>query len=377
MTASPTPRPGRPRTGALLRDGLMSAVTQPVATVTAALVVAMVCLVVLLTTGRSAAAEQSVMASIDSIGTRLVTVTDSTGTAGIDASAVAQVADLSGVTWAFGLGPATDVRNEDLRTGGVGTPLRPLVGHLPDAVDVSAGRGLAAPHEALIGANTAANLHLGDTVGALTDGTSRVGVVGQLDASGPLAFLDDLVLYQPDDGADFPVRYIYVLVDDAAGAIRTADAITAILRADHPDQVDVATSGGIIQLQDVIKGTLGASARQLMAGVLGIGLVLVTVTMLGAVSGRRRDFGRRRALGASRSAIVVLVLVQSAVASIGGAIVGSGAGLLGVRLLTGTLPSASFTVGVAALAVLVALAGSVPPAVSASRRDPLRILRVP
>lgn len=84
-----------------------------------------------------------------------------------------------------------------------------------------------------------------------------------------------------------------------------------------------------------------------MALVLGVGVAIVTVTMLGAVSSRRRDFGRRRALGASRSSLITLVLIHTAVAAVTG------------------------------LCVLVALLGALIPALAAAYRDPMRILRVP
>ncbi|MFI2753304.1 FtsX-like permease family protein [Cellulomonas sp. P22] len=379
---APPRRPGRPRPHLVLRDGLLGALAQPVATLTVALVVASVCLVVLLTTGRSAATEREVVSSLDSVGTRLVTVTDTRGTAGIEPSAVADVAALVGVEWAFGLGPATDTHNADLPVAGVGTPMRALVGDLPPTVELLTGRDATGPGEAVVGSGAFARLRMGDSVGTATDGTTRVGVVGQVHAEGALAFLDDLVLYRPmvdvaTTAQDLPVRYLYVLVEDAAAASGVADAITAVLRAQDPAGVEVSTSDGVLRLREVVAGSLGAGSRQLMAGVLGGGLVLVTTTVLGAVAGRRRDFGRRRALGASRSAIVVLVLVQTGVAASVGAVLGTGAGLVAVDVLTGSLPAPAFTAGVAALALLVALVGSVPPALAAASRDPVRILRVP
>lgn len=379
--------PGRPRPRLILRDALLGAVAQPVATATAALVVAAVCLVVLLTTGRSAATEREVIASIDSVGARLVTVTDTRGTAGIAPSAVADVAALAGVEWAFGLGPASDAHNAGLPAVGVGVPMRALVGELPSTVELVAGRGATGPGEAVVGSGAFARLRMGDAVGTATDGALRVGVVGQVRAGGALAFLDDLVLYRPGDHRPAAgstgdaqaqsVRFVYVLVDDAAAAPGVADAITAVLRAHDPTAVEVSTSEGVLRLREVVAGSLGVGSRQLMAGVLGGGLVLVTITVLGAVAGRRRDFGRRRALGASRSAIVVLVLAQTAIAATAGAALGTGAGLVAVELLTGSLPAPAFTAGVATLAVLVALLGSLPPALAAASRDPVRILRVP
>lgn len=369
-------RTGLPRPGALLREGILTARAQPVATVTATLVVAMVCFVVLVTTGRTAAAERAVIASIDSVGTRLVTVTDSTGSAGIAPSAVADVAGLDGIAWALGLGPAEDVDNAD-RPSAIGTPMRSYVGPLPGDVTVTAGRLPRDPGEAVVSASAASALGLLDGVGAITSSGTRVAVVGQVDLAGPLATFDGSVLRLAGPDTDVPLRYLYAVVDHADQAPALARAVEAVLPVAEPSAVEVETSAGVIALRGVVAGTLGASSRQLMAGVLGAGLVLTTVTMLGAVAGRRRELGRRRALGASRSAVVVLVLAQSAIAGVAGAAIGTAAGLAVVRVMLDATPSAGFVVGVAALALLVTLAGSAPPALAAALRDPVRILRVP
>lgn len=71
------------------------------------------------------------------------------------------------------------------------------------------------------------------------------------------------------------------------------------------------------------------------------------------------------------------MLVQSLVSGGLGAVVGLTAGLPVTHALTGATPTPSFTTGLAVLAVLVTLLGSVPPAVAAARRDPVRELRVP
>ncbi|MDQ3276010.1 MAG: hypothetical protein M3Q39_13540, partial [Actinomycetota bacterium] len=115
----------------------------------------------------------------------------------------------------------------------------------------------------------------------------------------------------------------------------------------------------------------------LMLGVLAAGLLLVALTLIGAVSQRRRDFGRRRALGASRSTVVTLVLLQTSAAALVGVAAGALAGLLLVNRLAGSLPSPGFTFGVVVLTMLTALLAAVPPAVLAAYRDPVRILRVP
>ncbi|MCR6690612.1 FtsX-like permease family protein [Cellulomonas sp.] len=378
--ASPTSRrsllPGRPRAGALLRDGFLTARAQPVATATAALVVALVTLVTLLTTGRAAATEAAVVESIDAIGTRLVVVTDASGDAGIDPGTVAAVAAMDSVTWAFGLGPAQDVTNAQVG-GASPVPMRAVVGDLPTDARITWGRAAGTSDEILIGEHAAPRLRLLDGVGPVTDGARRYAAVGQVTGAGPLSFLSDGAWRpaRPDEVAD--LRFVYVLADSAGAAQEVARSVEALVVAREPRGVDVSVSDGVLRLRDVVAGRLGAASRQTMAAVLGVGLVLVTVTMLGAVAGRRRDFGRRRALGATQSAVVVLVLVQSACAGLAGTAVGACAGLAGLRATGVDWPAPQFVGGVMVLAVLVTLAGSIPPALAAARRDPVRILRVP
>ena len=367
-------RHGSPRAGWLVRDAVQSAVSQPVATLTAALVVAIVCLVAFATAGRSAAVEQQVMGRIDSVGTRLVTAVDLAGTAGLTSVTVGEVARSEHVTWAFALGPVVDVKNVELPRAGLAAPLRPFHGDLPNDLALVGGR-VPRVGEAVVGVDAARLLGLGDVSGTVTDGRSSWPVVGVVEATGPLASLSGSVLVK-GDGESADIRYLYVLTDDVAYVDEVAAAIPALAVADEPSGLEVESPDGALALREVLAGDLGLASRQLMATVLTIGLVLVGLTMFGAVSGRRRDYGRCRALGASRSTVVVLVLVQTGLAAVLGASVGCLGGLVTVRLMSGGFPDGAFTVGVGLLAVLMAAAGAVPPAIVASRRDPVRILRV-
>ncbi|MBD7998562.1 FtsX-like permease family protein [Oerskovia gallyi] len=382
--------PGSPRPARLLADGAKSAFAQPVATATAALVVAIVCLVVFATTGQSAAAERAVMDRIDGVGTRLVTAFDQSGNAHMHARGVEDVARLDSVSWAFALGSVTDVRNAD--TGGLsaGVALRPLYGGLLPALQIVTGR-TPREGEAVMGVDAARTLGMVDGVGTVTDGPRSWPVVGVYEATGPLASLSTSILVSspttplapsgPGTSGDTPppveARYVYAMATDVTTVDALAAAIPAVMPAAESRQITVETPDGALALREVVAGELGASSRQLMAVVLGVGLALITITMLGAVAGRRRDFGRRRALGATRTAIITLVLVQTGVAALAGIALGVGGGLAVVHHLTGTLPDPTFTTGVATLAVLIALAGAVPPALAAAHRDPVRILRVP
>lgn len=368
--------PGHPRAGVLIRDAARSALARRAATLTTSLVVAVVCLVVLATTGRTAATEAQVLASVDSLGTRLITVTDTTGTSGIDFSAVAALERLDGVRWAFGLGPASDTLNPAIgAVSGVAVAARPLVGTLPAELLITAGRD-PSPGQAVAGAAAARALGLADVAAPLAIGGTAIGVVGEFSGAGPLAGLGDAVLVATDDPGT-TVRYIYVLADDAADVTALAAAVEAAVPASIPSAVEVEISDGALALREVLTGALGASSRQLMAIVLATGMALVTITTTGAVAARRRDFGRQRALGATRTAIVASVLVQSAVAGLLGTLAGLGLGLPLTYQLTGALPTTRFTAGLAGLTLVVSLAGSVAPALAAALRDPVRILRVP
>lgn len=373
--------PGRPRPTALLRDGVAAAIAQPVATVTAALVVAIVCVVVLVTTGQSAAAERAVMQHIDSVGTRLVVAFDQTGDARIHADGIHTINTLDTVSWAFALGPVTDVRNADSpRTTGIA--LRPLFGDLPPTLTITTGRA-PAEGEAIVGAEAAKTLGLRDGVGTVSDGTHSWPVVGVFTAPEPLASLTTTAILPTSTTALTPggepvlARFVYAMATDVTSVDTLAKALPSALPAASSSGITVETPSGALELRRVVAGELGASSRQLMAVVLTVGLALITVTVFGAVASRRRDFGRRRALGATRNALMVLVLVQTAIAASLGVAVGTATGLLTVFRMSGELPAQTFTMGVATLALLIAVIGAMPPAMAAARRDPVSILRVP
>lgn len=364
----------------LLREGVAVARSQPVASTVAALVVGAVCAVILATTGQAAATEARVLRSIDDVGIRTVVVRDPTGQAGIDPLSVEAVERLPGVDWAIGFGPVDDVRNAALDQAGNPVPSRLFFGSLPPPVEL--GERTPVPGQAVAGSDALASLGAAQPALGVTGSAGGAAVVGGFRAEAPLEFLDDNVLVAPERGRpnetalSVTLDELYVQAEAVEDVEVLARAIPAVLRS-RSTQYLVESPAELVQLRNVVRSDLGASARQLMLGVLAAGLLLVALTLVGAVSQRRRDFGRRRALGASRSTVVALVLVQTVVAAVVGVAAGVVAGLVLVNRLAGSLPSPAFTAGVVVLAVLAALLAAVPPAVLAAYRDPVRILRVP
>lgn len=367
---------GSPRPCELARDALAAARAQLATTVTLAVILATASFAILVTTGQAAASEARVMDQIDSVGTRLIALSDDDGAAGILPDAPAAVARLSDVTWAVGLGRAVDVTNPLLPDARVAS--RVLVGGLPPEFVMVRGR---APRlgEAVVGVGAAAALHVSTGMGSVQvpGGATDVAVVGIFKATGPLEHLNATVLVETDPGSLESLRYLYVMASDVTVVDRLGRALTSAAPALDPSALTVEEPAGAIALRQVVAGQLGTASRQLMALVMGVGAVIIAVTMLSATGSRRRDLGRRRALGATRSALVAAMLMQTCIASIPGVLLGTVAGLATLQATTNSIPSARFVAGVAGLALLIALAAAAPVVTHAAHRDPLRILRVP
>lgn len=363
--------------GGLISEGARIAWSSPVASVMVGLIVAAVCAVILATTGQTVRAEQDVLARIDEAGTRTITAVDDQGTANIPVTAVDRVAELSGVEWVVGFGFAIDGRNSQLGRGGTPVATRVVWGELPDIVEVN-GRA-PAPGEALVGPAAQSNLGLVHPVGGIDLGDDQAPVVGGFDAADPLGFLNTTILLASDPASPEPVtlRSLHVLADSPERVATLTPAVAAVLGAQDSTGVRFETSETLAQLRAAVAGELGRFGRSLILATLAASLVLTALVVYGSVTLRRQDFGRRRALGAGRATITGLVAVQYTIVGLLGAMVGTVAGSLIVYRLTGGYPDVRFTVAVAVLAVLATLGASIPPAVLAAFRDPVRVLRVP
>lgn len=276
------------------------------------------------TTGQAVAGQLRTLERLNAPEGRRVTLTDATGSAGLDARSVATVESIPGVEWALGVGPAVDVTNAGLR-GSATAPARLVYGDLPPVLRMSATRR-PGPGEAVASAERLTDLGLIDGTGPVAGGGIEALVVGAFTAQPPLALLEDEVLVRSPD-LDGPLLRLYLSVADV--------------------------------------------------GLLSTVSLLVSAVQFGRVSSAARDIGRRRALGASRSLVVAQILVNGVLTGLSGATLGAAAGLVLNAVVAGTLPGATFTLAVITLVTLASTLAAVPPAVRAARIDPVRILRVP
>lgn len=166
-------------------------------------------------------------------------------------------------------------------------------------------------------------------------------------------------------------------VDSPRVAVTVVADYARSLLVDLPrENVTVSTSEQMAELRRVVGGQLTAQGRAIVLGVLGGATLATLVNVWGLALMRRRDIGRRRALGATRATIMTLMIGQVTVAALTSAIIGAG----GVALLArgdAPIPNLPYiTAVVLALTGISAIAAGIP-ALIASRRDPLSELRVP
>ena len=125
-------------------------------------------------------------------------------------------------------------------------------------------------------------------------------------------------------------------------------------------------------------------AASVVSGFAVLAIGLAGIGLYGAlsfsVSQRRRELGVRAALGATRGALVTLVLREGVSVTLAGVGFGIVAASLLARLMTGLLfgtsplDALSFSFG-PALLVIVGIAASLVPALRAASIDPVRVVR--
>ena len=212
-----------------------------------------------------------------------------------------------------------------------------------------------------------------------------VGVVGEVRVRGlervsePQVYLSHLQIpdgfvpfYAPKDIAARVSGDPLMLASALRGIIKRADPLVPVSDMRTMDTiVEGETSARSVQLTILQAFALIAT---LLAGVGLHGLIAFTV------SNRLQEIGVRIALGAAKHHIIRLVLDDSlrlaALGVLAGGVLAYGAGQLMAALLAGLSPADPLTFVVASLVVgLMALGGSLLPALRAVRVDPMSVMR--
>jgi putative ABC transport system permease protein len=356
-------------------EALASARASNISTTLTATLVATMCVATLLTVGRTAAAELQVQQRIESAGSRLISVVDVKGLGYMSPSVVEQVSGLSQVERAIGSSAAFDVVNAGVGVGGKRVPAWRVTGSLASAVTLVAGRWPRAG-ESLISESVFTSIGMAHPVGAIAslDGATSSAVVGSFMPRSPFdEFSQGVVIASP---SELSTHRLDVIANSAAIAKDVEGVTIAVLDRSDPTDLKIDSPSSLAELQEQVLGDIAATNRTLVLLVLAVGGALVAVVVLSDVLLRRKDLGRRRALGAARWVIITLVVFRSSYAAAIGAIVGMVAGTMLV-VLGGLTPDWSFSIGTGVLALLCGALAAIPPAVFAAVQDPVRVLRTP
>ena len=188
---------------------------------------------------------------------------------------------------------------------------------------------------------------------------------------GPFGGINAMVAVLPKEG---------VTRDEAMREIETIMRIRHGLTLDKPNDFDLVTSDAILAVWDQISQAILLSLVVISSIALMVGGIGVMAIMTISVTERTREIGVRKAIGARRREILVQFLIEAAVlTSVGGilgVLMGSAIGL-GVNLVSGfpvSLPWWSFALGLGFSASIGIFFGMLP-AWRASRLDPIEALR--
>lgn len=173
-----------------------------------------------------------------------------------------------------------------------------------------------------------------------------------------------------------PVSVVIVVADRPELVASLAHLVSSLLPVDDPRTVTVTSSSELAELRASVESQLSSLTRALTLLLTAASRLVTAALQTALVVLRRKDDGRRRAVGATRSFIITLQLTQTALLTGAGGALGTLVAH-GVLLATGApFPGILFVLAVSVLTLTTALAASLAPAVFASRRDPARELRV-
>ncbi|HJU41623.1 MAG TPA: ABC transporter permease [Vicinamibacterales bacterium] len=188
---------------------------------------------------------------------------------------------------------------------------------------------------------------------------------------GPFGFMPVMIAVLPKEG---------VPREDTIREIEAIMRIRHELTLDKPNDFDLVTSDAILRVWDQISSAILLALVVISSIALMVGGIGVMAIMTISVTERTREIGVRKAIGARRREILVQFLIEAAVlTSVGGllgVLIGSGIGLL-VNVVSGfpvSLPWWSFALGLGFSASIGIFFGMLP-AWRASRLDPIEALR--
>lgn len=359
--------------GRVVAEAVSAARGQPVASSVTIFIIAAMCLAVLLTSGRTVGAQQAALATLDSTGTRSIII-QADPAAGLRSDVLERLGPIEGIAWTGAFGPATDVHNAAV-PGGPRVALRKLWTDQPGQLGLPI---VTEPAVAWASPEALEILGMPEHAGGVVAASGEsYAVMGRLSVPGYLKPFEPLMLAPASVAQDEPVTAVVIIAERPDLVATVAETTVGLLEVGDSSTITVITSTELAAIRGALDGLLGGFGRELTLLILGLTGVLAATVQFALVMMRRKDFGRRRALGASQRLIVTLLVSQVTILSVAGATFGTAAAVIALLILGDPPPGPGYTVSVAILAVVTGAISSAIPAIAASRRDPIVELRVP
>lgn len=359
----------------ILKEVLASIRSQPVTGAITTILVSGMIIAIMLTTGRTVGAEQQVLAAIDEEGTRTIVIR-AQPEAGLNSDAVTRMRNIAGIEWVGGFSAAIDARNSQLPDG-TKTAVRYL--YSDDLQSLQLPERIALPQQSAWASKQALEaLGMPEASGGivLTTG-ANYAVVGELNVPDFLETLEPAVFIPITPEKPETLGTLIVVVDKPELVPVISDTVIPLTGVTDSSKIKIETSETFAQLRTLIEAQLSTFSRGLVLALLAVTGVLLAIIQFGLVIMRRKDYGRRRALGATRSLIISLILLQTALLTVLGICVGTVVSQLLLIASADPPPPLDFIAAVAILTLTTALISAAVPAGFAARREPIRELRVP
>lgn len=362
----------------LLREALATAWANKVPSALVCLIVAAMCTMTISTVGRTAAAEAQVAERINSAGARELVLTDKRAAELIGPSIIDMASRLSVTDRAVGIQSPVDVNNAVIGAGAAPVPAWPVVGDILSVAELKTGR-MPGPGEALVSTTALKKMGLQQPVGAASLANAALpvdyAIVGSFTPREPFTDLAQGLILKAPAGAT--ATHLHIVLKDAGQAATAQRAALGLFgELPDPEAIGVRSPIQLAQLHAEVVGDLGSFGRSLLYGALGIGALLVGVVVFADILVRRKDLGRRRALGATRSSIVWLMVLRTLIPALLGGAIGLAGGMV-IAQQAGSLPPLDFCLGIVVLALLAAGISTLAPATYAAHSDPVKVLRTP
>lgn len=364
--------PGRPSARALAAEALREAWAQKIPSLLIMLVVAATCATALVTLGQGAAQRAQMAATLESAGGRVLSVTDVQSRGVITPTVMDLIRGMNGVEEAVALSAPHDVVSATIP----GTPRVPAwEADRPELITAIALGRQDAPGQAAATPEVLSLLRLATSSGAVTSpdhlihydvtatGTPRPAYSG---------LAQGLIVR---GGPDTIYRQVQVVVTDVGALPAVQAGVTDLVGGRDPQAVSIEAPGALAQASQLLSGSAERAAHATLLLILSAGAFFTALVTLTDVLLHRRQMGRRRALGITRTGLTVLTTLRiCAPAVLGAALASAIAWSVTAWRLAVRVP-ADFTVAVTVLAVVVSAVAALVPAAWASRRDPVSVLR--